>query len=299
MIEISTYFKNAKAEFKNLIESRKNADTKDEKSVQEFIENNPFILTSALNGVNANYAFLSRLILSQPNLKSLDGDRKPDFLIVSRDSLNLYFNFIEIEDPSKRFFKKDSTQLTSDFTQAYHQLREWNSYANDEVKKYCKKLLETLFRDNFNNNPDKNLHFNFVLVYGFSDEIQELGGRHNNILGNYFNESNLFHCTYSRMLQNFKTELLPFFSVKKKASTNQFKAIGLTPIGDYQINEWSEFHNIKEKEQVIKSSSFFTDMEKDDLISKIKEFDSKNKREIYKLMDLDEGLDVTSFDELL
>ena len=297
MIEYGTHFENVKTEFKELIELRKNSSNRDEKAVQEFIEKNPFCILSALSGVDANYAFLSNIVISQPQLKSSDGDRVPDFLIVSTNSLNLYFNFIELEDPSKKVFKTTEQCPSSDFTQAYNQLKQWSSFSKNEVQNYCAELLRTLFKDNFNNRPEKKIHYNYILVYGFSDEITNLGERHNNLLQGYFTEPNTQHCTFSRMVNELRFDQ-PFFTVKKDVKSNRFKAIGCTPFKNYKINEWSEFHNIINKKVVINESNYFTENEKHKLISKINELDNKTVKEIIDINNKSPGLTITNFGDL-
>ncbi|WP_343486852.1 Shedu anti-phage system protein SduA domain-containing protein [Allomuricauda sp. d1] len=297
MIEYGTHFKNVKKEFKELIELRKKSSSRDEKAVQEFIEKNPFCILSALGGIDANYAFLGNVVISQPQLKSADGDRAPDFLIVSRNSLNLYFNFIELEDPSKKVFKATEQCPSSDFMQAYNQLKQWSSFSKNEVQNYCAELLRTLFKDNFNNTPEKKIHYNHILVYGFSDEITKLGERYNNLLQEYFNESNLKHCTYSRMINELRFNQ-PFFTVKKDVKSNKFKAIGCTPFRSYKIDEWSEFHNIIDKEVVINESEYFTEDEKKKLINEISELDNKTVKEIIDININSPGITITNFGDL-
>src|SRR5580698_5435064 len=103
----------------------------------------------AIADVEANYSVYGRLMISQPRLKSYKGDTQPDFLIVTSNSLNLYFNFIELEDANKKIFRSSGNELSTDFQHAYHQLIQWCSYNNGEVQDYCNHLVNSLFKDNF------------------------------------------------------------------------------------------------------------------------------------------------------
>jgi len=286
---------NTTKELNDLIEVRRTATNRDERSVQKFFEDYPFSLLAALPNISSQFQIFGSMIISQPRFRSFDGDRSPDFLVVTYDSLNLYFNFIEIEDPSKKIFAANSQALSTDFSQAYNQLFQWSSYGKGEVEDYCKELLATLFHHNFNNTPEKVLHYNFVLLYGFSDEVIDYGVRHNQILQQYFTDPNLHHCTFSRLIRNIRIEY-PLYTVKKDASINKFKAIGFVPYKNYTPFEWSELHNVAGKLDLVQNCPYFTGEEKARVISKIETLDNKTYKEILDLTMKDMGTSV--FDDL-
>lgn len=288
MINYRTYIKDKTKQLSDLLAERKNASTRDERAVQHFFEENPFTLLSVLDGIDSQYAIFGSTIISQPQFKSFDGDRSPDFLIVTWNSLNLFFNFIEIEDPSKKIFSAIKQKPSFDFLQAYNQIIEWSSFGKNEVVDYCEELLKSLFKGNFNNTPDKKKHCNYILLYGFSDEILRLGERHNHVLQEYFAEKDKYHCTFSRLLSNLRFEQ-PLFTVKKDATTNKFKSIGFTPFRKYNTDEWSDFHNIIGKQEIITNSDLMTKDEKKDLIIQIDELDKKSLKEIIELVKSDWG----------
>lgn len=282
MTTYNTLYEDIKKQLTELIGLRENAKTKDEKALQLFFEEYPSALLSVLDGVDSQYAIFGNVIISQPKFKSFDGDRSPDFLIVSWNSMNFYFNYIEIEDPSKKIFAKTNQELTTDFTHSYNQLIQWSSFGKSEVEDYSIELLRTLFSQNHNNTSNKTLHYNYILLYGFSNEIEQLSERHNNILQKYFSATNMHHCTYSRLLREstFRRKL---FSVKKDPTTNKFKAIGFVPFKRYEYEEWSDFHNIIGKQDLIRKTSLLTDEEKDSLINQIDKLDKLSIEEIIKL----------------
>lgn len=293
MIDLPEYYKAIERQLKNLVNERKNASTKDERALQEFFEQNPSSLLSALSGIDSQFSIFGNTIISQPDLKSFNGDRTPDFLIVTWNSLNLYFNFIEIEDPSKKIYSTPKQQPSPDFLQACNQLKQWSSLRT-EVEIYCNHLLGSLFEGNFNNTSNKLRHYNFILLYGFSEEINHLGVRYNQILQEYFKEEHAHHCTYSRLLSNLRGDR-PLFTVTKDVATNKFKAIGFTPFKKYKIDEWSDFHNITHKQNLISESELLTELEKDYLIKQITELDSKSVQEIWKEKS---EFTITSFEDI-
>jgi hypothetical protein len=278
MTEIKDYIADVKRVLTTLINSQKDSANKDEKKVQDFFEKYPTALLPALDDVEANYSIYGGLVISQPRFKSLHKDRQPDFLIVTSNSLNLYFNFIELEDPSKKIFNSTNQKPSTNFFQAYNQLHQWDSYGNNEVQNYCQHLLDTLFKDNYDSRTHKKHHYNYILIYGFSAEVIGNGAAHNHVLQNYFKEKNLHHCTYSRIMNNvtYKRKLI---SVKKD-TTEKYRAIALTPFVGYKNDEWSDYHNVVGKEEAIKASIFLTDSEKEDLINKIQAIDKKTIKEI-------------------
>jgi len=285
------YFDKVKLDLKTLINERRSAPDKKERLIQSFFEQNPSSCLSCLAGVESQYRVFGQLIIAQPSIKSLDGDRRPDFLIVTWDSLNLYFNFIEIEDPSKLIFAQSGLNLSNDFNQAFGQLKQWKSFQNDEVKEYCARLLTSLFYENFNNTRDKYLNYNYILVYGFSDEVSAKGPRFNALLQDYFKEANVHHCTYSRLLANIRDEA-GMFTVKKDSGENNFYAVSMSPFRKYGPDEWSDFHNIVGKQIVVEHADYLTKEEKGKLISEINDLDGKTVKEIHRLMDDDMGVSI-------
>jgi hypothetical protein len=282
------YFDDCKNELLKLLEERRTSTTKDEFSVHSFFEKYPFAILSCLS-IASQYSVFGNIVLSQPRLKSFDGDRQPDFLVATWDSLNIYFNFIEIEDPSKKIFSSTKLQPSAEFLQAVNQLKQWRSFKT-EVVDYCEELLRTLYLDNFNSSPKKVIHYNYTLVYGFGDEITDLGERYNQLLQDYFSEADLFHCTYSRLLRNAREER-PMFSVKRDSASNKFKAIGVTPFKKYRAEQWSDFHNVIGKEKIINESLFFDAVDKISLIEQMEKMDKKSYKEVVEIMMAEPGLD--------
>jgi len=252
---------------------------RNEDILHQFFEKYPVALLSAIDDVPANYHIYCGCIISKPNIKSLDGDRQPDFLVVTSNSLNLYFNFIEIESSDKKIFRSSDQSVTAEFSQAYNQLKQWSSFENDEIKNYCNDLLDSLFKDNYDSRTIKRHHYNYILVYGSVEEIADHGKRCNDVLQSYFDAKNLHHCTYSRIKKNvrFYPQL---FTVRKDQKLNKYKAIGFVPIKHYGIDEWMNFHNIHGKADLILETDLLNEELKKTLIEEIAIWDAKTYQQV-------------------
>ncbi|MBC5772788.1 DUF4263 domain-containing protein [Pontibacter sp. KCTC 32443] len=290
--KFSDYFKKTKNRLTKILEEQKGSDSKDEKALQKFFEKHPTSILGCLGEVNASERIFGNCIITQPAIKYFYGDRKPDFLIVTWDSLNLYFNFIEIEDASKKIFSpSNNISFTQEFNQALGQLKQWDTTLGSSPIEYCRELLDSLFFDNFKNTPDKELHINFILVYGFSDEVKSKGKGANSFLQGSFKEKNMFHCTYSRLLEGFKGEP-GMFTVKMDYTARKFKAVGLSPFSEYGPDEWSDFHNIILKDEAIMAHSSMDEEQKKKEIKEIEKMDKLDKYAVRKIMDERPGLSI-------
>jgi len=279
-VDYSQYRQELSSELNTLVAQSINTDTKLERKLQSFFERYPSAILGALTGVPSHHNIFGNVIISQPQIKDYSGDRRPDFLVVTSNSLELYFNFIEIESPNKQIFKGDKVELHSDFYQAYGQLHQWKANI-ESLKAYIGHLKKNLFCDNFNlsRKTDK---INYVLLYGNSDElISSPSNRQREFLSDFL-PANIYHSTYSRLISNL---YIPggMFSVKRNSNDDTYSAIGITPFKTYETSEWSDFHNVTGKEEVIQSCPYLTETERNDVIKEIRALDPKNISEIHKL----------------
>jgi hypothetical protein len=95
MVDYPAYFNDAKTQMHDLIEIQRKANKKAERSLQLLLEKYPFLLTGCLAEVPGSHNIFSNIVISQPQFKSYSGDRSPDFLIITWNSLNFFFNFID------------------------------------------------------------------------------------------------------------------------------------------------------------------------------------------------------------
>lgn len=98
----------------------------DESKFQEFFERNPHFLPGSRDefsgvGGSGHQPHLLCLI-TQPKISGII-NRQPDFMWLASDSVYFSPVILEIEAPSKNYFKADGTPSRY-FTQAVHQLQE-------------------------------------------------------------------------------------------------------------------------------------------------------------------------------
>jgi hypothetical protein len=288
-IDHVAYFEQVKKEFTALVTEQRENGNKDEAVIQEYIERNPIALLGLLPSMPESHNIWGTAVISQPWLKSYSGDRKPDFLIITGNSLELYFNFIEIESPAKKFFQTNKNEISNDYLQAVKQVVEWKTFTEEHYKDFCSTIIKKAFRDQSNLTKEKAWYRNYILVYGDSKEIEDKNDAKFYQTISAFTP-NIKWVTYSRLLKQIQLQF-PLMTIKYKASTNQYEAIGMMPYPTYGLDEWLNFHLIKGKEELVKSDRFLNDIEKKDLIAQITKLDRKSYDEIWE----DDDLTTTTF----
>jgi len=266
--------------------------------LQDFFEQYPCALLGAISDVPQAHNVLGNLIISQPRILDYTGDRKPDFVIVTRNSEQLFFNFIEIEDPSKKIFPANGkTALSSQFHDALSQLHQWQANENS-MRECCDHLLKTIFSDNFDVNR-KTIHINYVLLYGDKSELSGTSSLKKAQFKESFFKPPFYHSTYSRVMNNI---YIPggMFCVKRDAISDTYKAVGMVPFKNYGSSEWSDFHNITGKNHIILTDQYLDDADKQYLNKKIASMDTKSLSEVMQMQQAEPGTDVDDgIDELL
>lgn len=139
-----------------------------EKDIQVFLEKHPCLLPGAFNmkGKSGHYPFPNALI-SQPCLSGI-GERIPDFMWLSTNSMEFELVLIEIERPEKKWFTSSGVQ-TSEFTQAHHQLAQWKSWFDEPVN-------IQVFYENYDIPQylrDRKFKVSCVLIYGRRNEFEK------------------------------------------------------------------------------------------------------------------------------
>lgn len=97
---------------------------KAEAGIQAFLETHPCLVPGgqSMSGPSGHSAYPAALI-TQPRLPGFNA-RVPDFMWIATDSGTTYAVVVEIEAPTKRWFRKDGTP-SADLTQAQSQLTDW------------------------------------------------------------------------------------------------------------------------------------------------------------------------------
>jgi hypothetical protein len=153
------------------------SENPEEDAVQRFLELHPSMIPGGSGDIGPGGHHGSDLgsVFRRPRLIGEGRSFEPDFMWVTRSSSLLTPILIEIEKPSKRWFKKDG-RPTSSFTEAHDQLNDWRSW-------FARDSNRALFRETFlllgDKYTDRPLEPQYVLIYGRESEFKPGGGHAN------------------------------------------------------------------------------------------------------------------------
>lgn len=207
----------------------------DEKSFQDFFEWNPSFVPGAFEviGQSGHYPLYDSLI-SQPELGSVIR-RKPDFLWIAKNSLQLCPVFIEIEKPSKKMFTR-SGDVASDFTHAYGQLQEWQTLLNDPTAQ------QTFFQCYGISDDYRSLQFKpqYLLIYGRREEYEGnkmlIGKR------NAYQNDSIRIMSFDRLRPDYNSRNF----ITSVISNGEYKALHIAPTFRYRPDCVENIVNIKD-----------------------------------------------------
>lgn len=110
-------------------------------------------------------------VFSEPELTGAGRKFEPDFMWITRSTSLITPILIEIEKPSKRWFRQNG-RPTAEFTQAHDQLNDWRSW-------FARDANRVMFRDRYmfgERYVDRPIQPAYVLIYGRSEEFGPGGG---------------------------------------------------------------------------------------------------------------------------
>ena len=148
----------------------------EEPEVQAFLELHPSMVPGGSGdiGPGGHHGSQFGAVFREPMLRGAGRNREPDFMWVTRSTALITPILIEIEKPSKRWFKTNG-RPTADFRDALDQLSDWRSwFEEDENRALFRRRF--MFGERYENRP---LQPQFVLVFGRQSEF-ELGRVHQN-----------------------------------------------------------------------------------------------------------------------
>ncbi|MFT2788567.1 Shedu immune nuclease family protein [Serratia sp. T13T92] len=102
----------------------------------------------------------------------LSSDYKPDFVYLAKSSDNWNVVLVEIEKPSSKYFKNNSTTFHADFNMALQQMNTWRAWIDDESNRNHLKnnILQGFIEPaHMARNP---FNFKYVLVHGRRSEYE-------------------------------------------------------------------------------------------------------------------------------
>ena len=143
--------------------------TDDESVAQRFLEKHVALLPGAFGdiGPGGHHGPLYSSIFRLPPLRGLDAKRIPDFMWISRSTVNVTPVCIEIERPTKPWFTS-SGQPTAHLTQAQDQLTTWRAWFSEPSN-------ELMFREQYLKGrfARRRLTPQFVLIYGRESDFTD------------------------------------------------------------------------------------------------------------------------------
>ncbi|MCS3616701.1 hypothetical protein GGP54_003171 [Salinibacter ruber] len=123
-----------------------------------------------INQVKSRSSWYGILVISQPDLKGLGNDRKPDFMFLRKDSTSWSPVLVEIEDPNKDIYLSDKVKERSEFTEARAQIKQWKSWFDrSENEEIFKKRYIRLHSPRA---MDLKIDPQYILIYGRRSEFE-------------------------------------------------------------------------------------------------------------------------------
>ncbi|MFJ8907530.1 Shedu anti-phage system protein SduA domain-containing protein [Streptomyces sp. NPDC102351] len=146
----------------------------DEGEVQRFLELHPAMIPGGSGdiGPGGHHGSDMGAVFRRPKLIGSGRTFEPDFMWVTRSSGLITPILIEIEKPSKRWFRNDG-RPTSEFSEARDQLNDWRSWFAREGNQSIFRETFLLIGDKYRNRP---LEPQYVLIYGRESEFKRGGG---------------------------------------------------------------------------------------------------------------------------
>lgn len=153
---------NKKQEYLDLLDKNHN-----EQIYQEYLEQNTMFIPREFE---QNHGIHSSTVLRKLPLSS---DYKPDFVYLAKSSDNWNVVLIEIEKPSSKYFKKNSTTFHTDFVLALQQMNNWRAWFEEESNRnhFKNNILQGfVVPAHMAKNP---FNFKYVLVHGRRSEYEK------------------------------------------------------------------------------------------------------------------------------
>lgn len=145
----------------------------------------------------------------------LSSDYKPDFVYLSKSSDNWNVVLIEIEKPSSKYFKNNSTTFHTDFNQALQQINTWRAWFDDENNRNHFKnntLQGFLEPAHMGKNP---FNYKYVLVHGRRAEYENNTQKTALIRGQQREDFSII--SYDSLAENIERKYKLYVGVKKNS----------------------------------------------------------------------------------
>ena len=177
-MEVREYTARSTEEYLALING---PDRGNEAAIHSFLEQNPAFVPGAFSYPASGHGPIFWGVFTKPRLAG-DPGYIPDFLWLATATDRIYPVFVEIENPTKRWFTANGQQ-TAEFTQAQAQIQDWKRWLRNPAQ--FQAWMHSLdLPDGWNRGYE--LHPQYVLIFGSSAEFEqnpELRGRRRELEG--------------------------------------------------------------------------------------------------------------------
>lgn len=143
----------------------------------------------------------------------LSSDYKPDFVYLSKSSDNWNVVLVEIEKPSSKYFKNNSTTFHTDFNLALQQMNTWRAWFDDESNKnhFKNNTLQGFIEPaHMGRNP---FNFKYVLVHGRRAEYENNAQKTALIRGQQRSDFSII--SFDSLAENIEKKYKLYVGVKK------------------------------------------------------------------------------------
>lgn len=243
--------------WRNILESEEGYD---EAAIQRFLEHHPSLVPGAFGVIgNSGHAPVVSALVAQPELPGFRS-RRPDFMWISKNSVSIQPVLVEIEAPSKRWFRKDGVQ-TADLTQALDQLAEWKSWFDDHANVSAFRKIYNIGFD------DRPMRPSYVLIFGRRSEFEGRGA----LIGKRANlaRQNEILMTYDRLFPDPKSS--EFWCVK--LTRQGYEAITIPPTATLGPRTAEDQSMVVRKEKAVQQSLYIPRRRQEFLISRFSYWD--------------------------
>lgn len=282
---IEEYYKNLEDNFERLISEEKLAKTYNEGVIHDFFVKNPTcLLGTVMNNKVDGYYIYGDSVFSKISIGNWE-QRVPDFIILTYNSAEITFNFIEIEAVNRKIFNGQN-DFTADFNHSFTQLEDWKRLFPANVDEMTKKMVVSCFSDMGVYDGARAINAKYILVYGSSDEYK---GHEIKIqrLNQKFHNAGFHYISFDRLLKNLVIER-GVYTLKYNSTSGGFQAIGWAPYLNYPIGRRRSFGRIENKINLVVNSEYHEEKQKANLIDSITKLDSTS---IVSLNESDLGMD--------
>lgn len=261
-------------DYKDLIEEITSNPNREEQRIQTFLEKRPQFLPN-VSRINAttNHGVYSSLIFPK---FSLNGTfrRVPDFMYVTKSSIQACVNFVEIEEPSKKMFTENN-DFNAEFNHAFQQLEDWRIWLDEGNNKaflrteLCRAIQHPLMQT-------LPIVFKFILIYGRRSEYETNDIRKARLSQKSSDPYQIM--SFDRL--DYSTFSSSLICVKK--SDEGYYATNVSEDYDYNHPMRATHKHILRKVDAINSNDYISDERKAELVNKINQLDSMSDEDALK-----------------